>query len=359
MLAVLGTALGGALVFGVGSLLRSPAPDASAPAAAAAAITPPAEPRDNAPGPDVAPSTIANAAPTGATAAPPPSAAEAPAAAAEPNTEGSAPARDFYVAKLDDSQLVEWFELERRKTLPSCAERLGKKVKYSGKQPQQSRTKVKAARAALLRGKLDLAYTELCVATAHDPANVDAQRSLAELALDMGDPARAKEAAERGLARAPKNAELLGLLGDALALTGDIAGSRRTWLELDKKGTETQRRQRLAQSFVKAGEKASSSSKFARSRSYFRRALILTEGSYGPSMGLGDALLLLAEPRAGLAWAERAARAQPKSARAQLLLGDAYAKNGKPKEARAAWQAARRLEPKNKMAALRLSRGLR
>jgi hypothetical protein len=60
-----------------------------------------------------------------------------------------------------------------------------------------------------------------------------------------------------------------------------------------------------------------------------------------------------------LAWAERAARALPGSARAQILLGDAHAKTGELDNAREAWQAARRAEPGNTIAARRLSRGPR
>lgn len=305
----------------------------------------------------------------GVASADPAQSGQAEARAAEPAAEsGAAQAatdalgQDFHEAKLDDRQLLLAFSLEQRQDLTACSERLGERAarKYTGKQPRQSRVRLKAARRALQRGRLEAALTDLCAATAHDPQNLDAQRGLAELALDLGDPARAKEAAERGLARAPKDAGLLGILGDAVALLGDLPGSRRIWLTTSNaKGSEAQRRQRLAANYRKAGERALSGSSFSRARSYLRRALILTQGNYGASLGFGDALLWLDQTNAGLAWAERAASALPKSARAKLLLGDAYAKQGELDRARAAWREALRAEPRNKLAARRLRRGPR
>lgn len=348
-LGLLAAGLGVAATFGVGSALSLRAPDAGATAAVAPAV----------PAPVAAP--LAVAAPLPAVAPLPAFEAAAPPLKADSSASPKGTPSDLHLEKLGDGQLVAAFALEQRRDVPACSERLGAGADgYEGNQPHTSRAHFNAARRALLRGERDAAYTELCIATAHDVDNVDAQRNLAELALDLGDPARAKEAAERGLSRAPKSAELLGVLGDALAMLGEVPESRRTWLEtLEAKGSEAERVQRLAASYQKAGERSQSSFDFARARSYFRRALILTDGGYEAGLGLADALLWLEQPHAGLVWAERAARGLPASARAQILLGDAYAKTGALDSAREAWQAARRAEPGNGIAARRLSRGPR
>ncbi len=281
-----------------------------------------------------------------------------PAAEAEP----AAPSKDFFVAKLDDAQLAEWFALEQQRDLPECSERLGKRNagKYTGKQTQLARARLTKAKQALKSGKHDAALTELCAATAHDHGNVEAHRSLAELALNLGDAALAKAVAERGLAAAKKNKkkdnELLVTFGDALALLGDMPASRKAWLETDTKGSEPQRRRRLTGVFQKAADRALASGKLSLARIQLRRVLVLTQGSYAPSVGFAQALLSLEQPRAALAWAERAARALPKNVRAQILVGDAHAASGDSEKARAAWRAALRIQPKNAIASARLRR---
>lgn len=269
------------------------------------------------------------------------------------------PKADFSSPTLDDDQLVELFALERRSELPSCVERLeGSASQYSGNDPRQSIQQLKAARREMMRGNDIAAHGLLCGAIAHDPTHVAAERSLAELALQLGDPAQAKAAIERALARSPRDTALLTLSGDALALMGDIAGSRATWLStLPPRGTEIERTRRLASSYRMMGDRVLKSSSFGQARLYYRRAVILTAGGYGPSLGLSEALTGLRHTRAGLAWAERAARAFPKDSRVQVLFGDALYESGNPEGARAAWQAALDVQPNHRGAARRLSQG--
>lgn len=315
-------------------------------------------------------------APTTQPKAPPiDSKATAPTSAAALTTSPPSPARasdassatppprpdDFQVRKLDDNQLVELFSLEPRSDLQPCAERLGKRAaRLDGTQAKRARTELAAARRSLQRGKKEAALSELCAATLAYPDNVDAQRALAKLALDLGDPSRAKAAAERGLQSAPKDTGLRELLGDASALLGDIPGSRRHWLEAaGGRGSEAQRRERLITRYRKAGERALTKADFAEARSQLRRAVILSQGAYVPSMGLTEALLRSERAAAALVWAKRGAKALPKNGRAQLLLGDAYAATGDAENARSAWRAALRGQPKSSLAAQRLSRGRR
>jgi tetratricopeptide (TPR) repeat protein len=270
-----------------------------------------------------------------------------------------ADAADFTAAKLDDSQLVVLFALEGRGTLPSCTERLGDSVrKYSGNDMRRSGLQIKAARRVLAQGDAMAAHELACSAVAHSPRNPAAQRTLAELALELGDPAQAKTAVERALAQAPKDKGLQAMRGDVLAVMGDIAGGRSIWLRgATVKGSKAVREKRLVAAYRKAGEKALATSDWAEAAVYFRRAVVLTHGSFAPSLGLCEALLGLDHSRAALVWAERAARALPKDARVQILFGDALYENGQNEKARAAWQTALAVQPSSRLAARRLREG--
>jgi serine/threonine protein kinase/tetratricopeptide (TPR) repeat protein len=313
--------------------------------------TPTLEPSPSAvaPKPSGAPLPAADAGALEVPAPAPPSAAEIP----RPTS-----AADFAAAKLDDSQLVVLFELEERTTLPSCAERLGDKRKYTGNDMRRSQLQLKAAQRKLASGDAMEAHELACSAVAHSPRNPAAQRTLAELALQLGDPAQAKTAIDKALARTPKDKSLIALRGDALALMGDIAGSRSVWLRTGPvKGTKTARTKKLVSSYDKLGAKALLASSYAEAAALFRRVVILTHGAVGPSLSLSEALLGLERSRAALVWAERAAQAFPKNARMQVLFGDALFENGQNDKARAAWQAALDLQPANRVAARRLREG--
>jgi tetratricopeptide (TPR) repeat protein len=279
----------------------------------------------------------------------------APAAKSPPRAD----AADFTAAKLDDSQLVVLFALEGRGALPTCTERLGDSVrKYSGNDMRRSGLQIKAARRMLAQGDAMAAHELACSAVAHSPRNPAAQRTLAELALELGDPTQAKVAVERALAQAPKDKGLQAMRGDVLAVMGDIAGGRSIWLRgATVKGSKAVREKRLVAAYRKAGEKALASSDWAEAAVYFRRAVVLTHGSFAPSLGLCEALLGLDHSRAALVWAERAARALPKDARVQVLFGDALYENGQNEKARAAWQAALDVQPSSRLAARRLREG--
>jgi tetratricopeptide (TPR) repeat protein len=146
--------------------------------------------------------------------------------------------------------------------------------------------------------------------------------------------------------------------GDVLAVMGDIAGGRSIWLRgATVKGSKAVREKRLVAAYRKAGEKALATSDWAEAAVYFRRAVVLTHGSFAPSLGLCEALLGLDHSRAALVWAERAARALPKDARVQVLFGDALYENGQNEKARAAWQTALAVQPSSRLAARRLREG--
>lgn len=283
--------------------------------------------------------------------------------ASEPKAEAEVPppaqAADFAAPRLDDSQLVVLFALEGRGTAPSCEERLGDSArKYSGKDMRRSQQQVKAARRELAQGNTTAAHELACGAVAHFPNNPQAQRTLADVALQLGDAAQAKAAVDLALGIAPKDKSLMALRGDVLALMGDIAGGRAMWLRTGPpRGSKAARTKRLVTAYRRAGDKALASSDWTDAATYFRRAVILTNGSFSPSLGLSEALLGLDRSRAGLVWAERAAQALPKDSRIQVLFGDALYENGQSEKARAAWKTALDVQPNNRVAARRLREG--
>jgi Tfp pilus assembly protein PilF len=268
--------------------------------------------------------------------------------------------------QLSDAQLSQLFALEQYENAPTCparsapAGKAAKARKNAAKDAKEAARLLKVARTELKRKKANLekAHGYLCRATSHDPSNWQAQQALAEVSLQLGSAAQAQAAAEKALARKPEDVTLLGLLGDAQALQGDLPGSRRSWLRSARgQGPEPERMRALAGTYRKLADRVARSSSYPLACALYRRALVLTEGSYAPSLGLAEALRALRQPRAALAWAERAAQAFPKDARVQLLYGDILYDNGQKPEAKAAWTAARKAQPGNALAARRLARG--
>jgi serine/threonine-protein kinase len=313
-----------------------------------------------------APSTLPD------TGVPPPEPAPAPAptAATTPPPGGPATAEFSGIgldsAKLLDNQLLSLFALERRTTLPSCVEpasarphgKAKAKAKSKAAKARDAAAQLKAARKELMRGKNEKAHQLLCAATLRDPTNVAAQQALAELALQLGDPVQAQAAVERALERKPEDPTLLGLLGDTLAVGGDLPGSRRAWLKsAPGKGSESERQLRLSDSYRKIGDRTLRKFSYAAACTYYRRAVVLSAGNYVPSIGLSESLRWLGQAPAALAWAQRAAHALPEDSRVQVLFGDALYDTGRKEEARLAWQAARDAQPSNAIAARRLARG--
>jgi len=316
---------------------------------------PPAEPRANEPAEPSANAPASIKAPEGASREASVSNEPKPAADAPP----PAGAADFASPKLDDSQLVVLFALEGRGPVPSCEERLGDgKSKFTGKDMRRSMQQAKAAKRALDRGEIEAAHELACGAVAHHPKNALAQRTLADAALELGDPARAKAAVDLALALSPKDKSLMALSGDVLVQMGDIAGGRAMWLRTTPpKGGKAARTKRLVAAYRKAGDKELAGSNWSEAATYFRRVVVLTNGSFAPSLGLSEALLGLDRSRAGLVWAERAAQAFPKDSRIQVLFGDALYENGQGEKARAAWKTALDVQPNNRVAARRLRDG--
>jgi len=354
----LGLGLGLVAVLGIGSwLIFAPRSAGHADATAAATSERPASsdaptPTLPEPAPPAAPPAATPAADAGAAPSAAAPAGEKPAADVAP----AARAADFAAAKLDDSQLVVLFALEGRKTLPSCSERAG--GKRPSADPRRARQQLDGAQQKLAAGDAAAAYELACGAATQQPNNVAAQRLLAELALELGDPAQAKAAVDKALARAPKDKSLLALRGDALAMMGDMNASRAAWLRTaPARGSKAARTKKLISASKKLGDKALAASSYGQAAAFYRRAVVLSRGVYPQSFGLSEALLGMGRTQAALLWAERAAQALPKDSRWQVLFGDALYQNGQNDRARGAWKAALDAQPQNRTAARRVREG--
>jgi tetratricopeptide (TPR) repeat protein len=211
-------------------------------------------------------------------------------------------------APLGDDQLLQLFALEHRTQLPDCRERLGASARlHNGVSPKKSQLQLKAARRQLLRGNNTEAQRLLCSATAHFTSNMAAWQALAELMLQLGDAAQAKQDIEQALKRRPNDATLLGLLGDAQAMLGDLTQARALWSKsLGVSVSDASGTRRLVQQFASIGDRKIRDWSYGVALLQYRRALVLSLGDAAPSAGMGNALRLLGQPQAALAWTHRA-----------------------------------------------------
>lgn len=242
---------------------------------------------------------------------------------------------------LDAPQLERLFALETRSEAYRCS------AGPAGEGQARERTLSAAARwrewrRAQQNGDVEAAHLTLCELGRVNPNDTRVPAELAALALRWGDARGAAEAARAGLLLKPEDAALQQLLGDALALLGDAAESRRLWLEPFGEDAASEQ---ASEFFAQRGKAALERSDFARARTFFRRAVILSQGALRSSAGLGEALAGLGETRAAVAWAERAARAAPRDAKLQMAYGDALYRAGDMGSARRAWSAAAQLSP--------------
>jgi tetratricopeptide (TPR) repeat protein len=188
------------------------------------------------------------------------------------------------------------------------------------KDPRKSQTELKAARRELVRGNNEKALLLLCSATGHFAANVGAWQTLAELSLHQGDAEQAKQAVEQALKRKPNDPTLLGILGDAFALLGDLKRSRSLWAQSAKvTGSEAERARRLAAAFGANGDRQLRAWSHGGALVYYRRAAVLSAGSHASSVGMGEALRRLGQTQAQAAWVARASNIAPPDARSPIL----------------------------------------
>lgn len=263
----------------------------------------------------------------------------------EPTEEAAAPPgfddTSFYGEVLKDSQLSALFLAEPNTPLKPCSKK-GKRPKRSQRWNYAKRQR-RSAQKGLVSGNLERGRSAYCRAErVYDPKG-KSQQGLAQIALQLGDGDQAHYWATKAVKTAPKNNNAVGLLGDALALQGDLPGARKLWMStVPGKNSEAKTR-RLASSYNRLGRDAIRRSGFSQARAFFRRALILSHGSYGSSLGLSETLVWLKAPAAARLWTSRGVAAFPKDAKFQMLLGDSLHATGEPKAAMKAWKRSKKL----------------
>jgi Flp pilus assembly protein TadD len=252
---------------------------------------------------------------------------------------------------LDDRESAELAELFALET-PSDAYRCAAKA-AAPTPPTPTSALWREWRQAQQNGDLETALLELCELTRASTTDTRAHAELAALALRWGDARGAEQAARAGLLLDPENAALKLLVGDALALLGDVAESRRLWLEPFGAHAATSAGE-ATRFYEQRGKAALERSDFAKARTFFRRAVVTSplngsgprqvQGRVRSSTGLSQALAGLGETRAAAAWAQRAALAVPRDAGLQMSYGDALYRAGDAAAARRAWSAAAQIE---------------
>jgi Flp pilus assembly protein TadD len=244
---------------------------------------------------------------------------------------------------LDPHLLDELFLLETHSESYRCASPPAVEAR-AGERASSAQAVWREWRRAQQNGDVEAAHLTLCELARMNPNDPRVPSELAALALRWGDARGAEEAARSGLLLKAEDAALKQLLGDALALLGELAESRRLWLEPFGEDAASEAPEAIA-FFNQRGKAALERSNYVKARTLFRRAAILSGGALRSSVGLSQALAGLGETRAAAAWAERAALAAPRDAKLQMAYGDALYRAGDMASARRAWSAAAQLNP--------------
>ena len=364
-------------------------PAIAPPETAALGVAPPETPAGNAPGTAAAnaPSTAAANAPSAAAANAPGSSGgpldEAPAGeprhlpnegpeATEPvplaipdliaeprpgDSQALPPSDDVELAaaSLEDEQLAALFALETRSETYRCPAAESGSTTVAPTSTDSQLTLWRDWRRAQLEGDVDGARNLLCELLARSPSDARIHSELASLALRWGDARGAASAAEAGLELRPGDASLSQLLGDAWALLGDAERSRQLWRAPTRAGKRLEDAQ-LVDYYEGRGKAAAERDDFAKARTFYRRAVVLSHGGLPSSVGLSRSLSGLGQARAALGWARRAALAAPENAKFQMAYGDALYWAGDAASALRTWGEAARSNPSPALRR-RLSRG--
>src|SRR5690606_29972987 len=242
---------------------------------------------------------------------------------------------------LDDRQLSTLFALESRSEADRCEGAELERTPSDRGATSAPLSLWRDWRRAQLEGDVDGARRLLCELRARSPGDIRIYTELANLALRWGDWRGAASAAEAGLELSPGDATLSQLLGDASALLGDIERSRRLWTAPTSAAKSVSGAQ-LADYYESRGKAALERGEFAKARTFYRRAVVLSQGGLPSSVGLSRALSGLGQARAALGWARRAALAAPGNAKFQMAYGDALYWAGDAASALRTWREAAR-----------------
>lgn len=222
---------------------------------------------------------------------------------------------------------------------------------YPGAAYQQSR----AANKWITRGDLDQAQHAYCLAVRWDAQNVGFLVGLGHLLLLRRDGEQAIPLLKRALELNPESARAHGLLGDALARTGDYEGARAHWLRgSGYDAGDVKALKALGKAELHRGEEHLKRREWVHAERLLRRAALSDPKSLPAVLGLSRSLREQGDPKAAVVWAKYAVSLEPRSAPARIELGDALAKQGDLAAAKVEYQEAQLLDPTNETARQRI-----
>ena len=238
---------------------------------------------------------------------------------------------------------------------PTCEELWANEPPRAGKYPGAAFQQSRAANKWITRGDLDQAQHAYCLAVRWDDQNVGFLVGLGHLLLLRRDGDQAVPILRQALELNPESTRAHGLLGDALARTGDYDGARAHWLQASgyQPGDEKALRALGKGEFSRAEEHLKRR-ELVHAERLFRRASLSDSKSLPAVLGLSRSLTELGDPKAAAVWAKYAVALDPRSAPARIELGDALAKQGDAAAAKIEFQEAQLLDPTSEIARKRI-----
>ncbi|HEU5077017.1 MAG TPA: tetratricopeptide repeat protein, partial [Polyangiaceae bacterium] len=238
---------------------------------------------------------------------------------------------------------------------PTCEELWAGDPPRTGSYPGAAFQQSRAANRWITRGDVEQAQRAYCLAVHWDAKNVGFLVGLGHLLLLRRDGVQAVPILKRALELNPDSARAHGLLGDALARTGDYQGARAHWLEAsgyepgDDKALKA-----LGKGELHRGEEHLKRREWVHAERMFRRAVLSDPKSLPAVLGLSRSLTEQGEPKAAALWAKYAVSLNPRSVPARIELGDALAKQGDAAAAKVEYQEAQLLDPTDETARQRI-----
>ncbi len=239
-------------------------------------------------------------------------------------------------------------------TAPTCGKLLGKLPPSPGVYPGAAYDQIRAARKELARGDMNGSQAAYCKAMHFDPKNAEARSGLARVLLSRRDGAAAVQWAREAVKLNPEDSSSQILLGDALALSGDMVKAvDPLLLGHGVAPSDAAARAKLVRSQLERGADAQRKQDHAAAERAYRRALALEPTHGAAAAGIARSLLEQGQLEAAKHWARRATNLDPKSAAAFVTLGDALSKTGEGSAASRAWKKAAEVDPNDPAARAR------
>jgi tetratricopeptide (TPR) repeat protein len=162
--------------------------------------------------------------------------------------------------------------------------------------------------------------------------------------------------ARRAARLQPEGDVVLGLLGDALAFTGDYPGAREAWLAAAQTAaSNTGRIEQLASRDLNVARRMEMRRDHPQAERFYLRAIVLDPKRKEAAEGLVRMLLKHESPAAAAAWAAYLVELDPKHPMPHVLRGDALAAGGDRSAASEHWRRALELDPTHREARNRVS----